>query len=149
MTYRSLPPCAPVDALIQLLRWGCLVALCAHFFLLAAMPARAYAQTASPIPDRLKVGTRMEFDGHVRTVRQAMEQLLLPVQYHIVTRTIDVTASEAALRRPLPARAVNAGLMSIEDGLLLLIGEEDRLVVDHKHRLVAVEPVRVSTPDAL
>jgi hypothetical protein len=125
----------------------CLVALC------AAWPVLADAQVASPntginkaeLPaangsfNRLQVGTLIEFDKRTRNVGEAMNYLLAPVRYQLTNRTVDAAALMSVLRRPVPVAAFDGGVMSIESGLLLLIGEENRLVVDHRNRLISVE----------
>ena len=89
--------------------------------------------------NRLKVGTVVEFDKRTRNVGDAMNFLLAPVRYRVTNRTVDAAAAGSVMRRPVPVAAMDAGVMSIESALLLLIGEENRLVVDHRNRLVAVE----------
>ena len=117
------------------------------------MPQAASAQAqeagSQAVVNRLHVGTEVKFDGTVRTVGNAMAQLLGPVRYEITTRTVDPGRSDAVLRRPLPLEARDHGVMTIEGALLILIGEDNRLVVDHVHRLVAIEPMPapdVATP---
>ena len=107
----------------------------------AVQAACAQAQdAASPAAvNRLHVGTEVKFDGSVRTVGDAMNQLLGPVRYALTTRTVDPERSDSVLRRPVPLAARDHGVMTVEGGLLLLIGEDNRLVVDHVHRLVAIE----------
>ncbi len=92
-------------------------------------------------PNRLRVGTLMQFDARTRTVGEAMNHLLTPVRYRVTTRTVDSTVSAAVMRRPLPPQARDSGLMTIEQGLLMLVGQEHRIVVDHRARLVAIERV--------
>lgn len=129
-----------------MLRWSAVALLCAGV-MAVTLPHSAYAQSkgranlsASGAPNYLKVGTLMEFDKtKVRTVGDAMMFLLEPVHYQITTRTVDPALAASILRRQVPPAAVNAGVMSIESGLLLLIGEDQRLVVDHINRLVTIE----------
>jgi hypothetical protein len=112
-----------------------------------AMGAPAFAQGATPDAppmeriDRLKVGTLVEFDPRAGTVGEAIGVLLAPVRYHMTTRTVDPQDCARVLRQPVPAIAAHAGVMSIEAAILLLIGEDHRLVVDHVHRLVAIERI--------
>ena len=89
--------------------------------------------------NRLKVGTVVEFDKRTRSVGDAMNFLLAPVRYRVTNRTVDAAAAGSVMRRPVPIAAMDAGVMSIESALLMLIGDENRLVVDHRNRLVAVE----------
>lgn len=115
--------------------------------LLCVVPAVATAQAnesnstahASARVNRLKVGTLVEFDTHKGTVGDAIGYLLEPVHYRLTTRTVDPMASAGILRRPIPPIAARSGVMSIESALLLLIGDDHRLVVDHVHRLIAIE----------
>ena len=72
---------------------------------------------------------------------EAIEHLLEPVHCGLAQRTANPADSAAVLRCPAPLVAAHAGVMSIEDPILLLIGEENRLIVHHVHRLIAVERV--------
>ncbi|MCM5682404.1 hypothetical protein M8A51_22990 [Schlegelella sp. S2-27] len=89
--------------------------------------------------NRLKIGTLVEFDTRHGTVRDALHYLLEPTHYRLTTDTVDAAYSAEVLRRPLPKIVHKAGVMSIEAAALLLIGEENRLVVDHTDRLIAIE----------
>lgn len=132
-----------------MVRWCAIGTLAALAAAAASVPRPAWAlpaDTASPdapaaasAPNRLKVGTRVDFDPRRGTVGDAIGFLLEPVHYHLTMRTVDPLISSAVLRRPVPAIAAHAGVMSIESALLLLIGDENRLVVDHANRLIAIE----------
>ena len=137
-----------------LLRW-CIVCLLCALVAMASLPGPALAADAAGdgaaapaagarsgavgAPNRLHVGTLVEFDPRSGNVGDAIKSLLEPVHYRITFRTVDPLQSASVLRRPIPPIAAHAGEMSIEAALLLLIGEDNRLVVDHAHRLVAVE----------
>jgi hypothetical protein len=105
-------------------------------------PASSAASPTAASPaavNRLRVGTVVQFDARTRTVGEAMNSLLAPVRYRITTRTVDAAVSGAVMRRPVPVAAREGGLMTIEQALLLLVGQEHRIVVDHRARLVAIE----------
>lgn len=144
---RALQSCAhPPPQARAALRWLVLAALSA-LVAMTLLPERSIAQPAAgPVPvNPLKVGTLVEFDTRSQTVGDAFTSLLEPVRYRVTDRTVDPLVSAEVLRRRVPPIAARAGVMSIEQALLLLIGEEHRLVVDHAHRLVAVER---HSPDA-
>jgi hypothetical protein len=108
----------------------------------SAGAANATSEDAAPPSasfNRLHLGTVMQFDARTRTVGDAMASLLGPVRYRVTSNTVNAAASAALMRQPLPVAARDAGYMTIEQGLLLLIGQDNRLVVDHRSRLVAVE----------
>jgi hypothetical protein len=107
---------------------------------LASSTASSTASSPAAV-NRLRVGTVVQFDARTRTVGEAMNSLLTPVRYRITTRTVDAAVSGAVMRRPLPVAAREAGLMTIEQALLLLVGQEHRIVVDHRARLVAIERI--------
>ncbi|KQV92783.1 hypothetical protein [Rhizobacter sp. Root1221] len=124
-----------------LLRW-CVLAAAAALIALASIPEPVQAQevaAALPKVNPLKVGTFVAFDPRTNTVGDAIASVLMPVRYRITDRTVDPLASATVLRRPVSPIVANAGVMSIESAVLLLIGEDHRLVVDHTHRLVAIE----------
>lgn len=124
------------------------VLLCAAAMTSAqAAPAAAdNASAARPAPNRLKVGTLVEFDPRSGNVGDAIRSLLAPVHYRLTMRTVDPIVGAAVLRRAIPPIAAQAGVMSIESALLLLIGEENRLVVDHANRLIAIERMPAEGP---
>lgn len=129
---------------LSLLRWcaiGALSALVAASVLLSpsAFAGAADGTQGSVAANRLKIGTLVEFDARKSNVGDAIRFLLEPVHYRITMRTVDPTLGASVLRRPIPPIAVHAGVMSIESALLLLIGEDNRLVVDHTNRLIAIE----------
>jgi hypothetical protein len=111
-------------------------------------PARASA--SHELTNRLKVGTVLLLDGRTRTVGEAFDYLLKPIRYRMTSRTVNPDTMNALMRRPVPPAARDAGLVSIESALLLLVGVEHRIVVDHTNRLVAVErmPVELQEPTA-
>ena len=125
--------------------WQLRVVLCLSLVAATMSPATSAQATGAdaarthPLPNPLRVGTLVEFDGRFRSVGEAIRYLIEPVHYELTQRTVDARTSDAVLRRPIPAAAVNAGVMSIESAVLLLIGEDNRLVVDHVNRLVAIE----------
>lgn len=98
-------------------------------------PPTAGASLSGGKAQLLKMGTVVDFDPHTVTVGDAMTSVLAPVKYRLARAGVGAPL----LGRPSPAIASRAGLMSIEAALLLLIGPDHRLVVDHAHRLVAVE----------
>lgn len=124
-----------------LLRW-CVLAAAAVLISVASMPEPVQAQevaAALPKVNPLKVGTLVAFDPRTNTVGDAIASVLVPVRYRVTDRTVDPLVSASVLRRPVSPIVANAGVMSIESAVLLLIGEDHRLVVDHAHRLVAIE----------
>jgi hypothetical protein len=139
---RALQSCAhPPPQARAAVRWLVLAALSA-LVLLTLLPERSLAQPARPEPvpvNPLKVGTLVEFDTRAQTVGDAFGSMLEPVRYRVTDRTVDPLVSEEVLRRRVPPIAARAGVMPIEQALLLLIGDDHRLVVDHAHRLVAIE----------
>jgi hypothetical protein len=98
--------------------------------------------------NRLKFGTLVEFDGRFHNVGEAINYVLEPVHYRVTQRTVDARVVDAVLRSSVPLAAINAGVMTIELALLLLIGEDNRLVVDHVNRLITIErmPEAASPP---
>lgn len=141
---RALQSCAhPPPQARAALRW-LLLAVLAALVAMTLLPERSLAQAAAaappPLPvNPLKVGTLVEFDTRAHTVGDAFASMLEPVRYRVTDRTVDPLVSAEVLRRRVPPIAARAGVMPIEQALLLLIGEEHRLVVDHTHRLVAIE----------
>jgi hypothetical protein len=100
--------------------------------------ADAYEKTQSTL-DPLKVGVRLPFGAEMRNVRDAAIYLLEPTGYRITANTVDTQALNSILSRPITPLAKNGETVSIQDALLLMIGTENRLVVDHHNKLVTFE----------
>ncbi|MDA8382977.1 MAG: hypothetical protein M0037_07965 [Betaproteobacteria bacterium] len=107
------------------------------FLVLALVPL--YSRAARLV-DPLRIGTTMHFGADIRTVGEAAQSILQATGFRLVLPPADPSATLAILEAPLPPEAQNAGLMSVEEGLLTLIGRRDRLVVDPRHKLVTFEP---------
>lgn len=90
---------------------------------------------------RLKIGVQANLPKQMTYVEQAVTYLLEPTGYRLVY-VDDENRKEliSILSKPIPMIARDAGLMSVQDALLLVIGEGARMLVDHKNAYIAFEP---------
>ena len=102
------------------------------------------ANAQAPTYNELHLGTRLSFDPAIRTVKQAVEWVLRPTSYKLVIQhPAPFDALEIAKSPISPLATQQLGrVVSIEEALLLIIGGDNRLVVDPDNRLVSFE----STP---
>ena len=93
--------------------------------------------------NRLKLGTRFILEPNIKNVRDAINYVIRPAGYKLIANHPGLITLNTLASAPLPPMAQVAGNMSIERALLILIGDKNRLVVDHKRRLIGVEPLTV------
>jgi hypothetical protein len=111
-----------------------LLLVCMYLLVTPAVAASAYN------PLLLKV--RSALPPHITTVREAIDYYLEPTGYRLVTASPAPPVSNVIVEQ---APAVLDGLheiVRVQDALLAVIGVQNRLVVDHAHRLVSIEPDR-------
>ena len=91
--------------------------------------------------DPLKIPTRLVNISEHRTVQDAIEYYIEPIDYRFVK--VHPAPSEAIFiaSKPIPPQAKKLGMVTIERALLLLIGENNKVLVDHKNKLISVEPM--------
>lgn len=88
-------------------------------------------------PMRLKVA--MQFPPNVKTIQQASQYLLETVNYKLALNPLSPEESKRILARPLLAQDKDGSLRTIEDGLLLISGDDTVLIIDRAHKLISFE----------
>ena len=101
------------------------------------LPSACFAAGYSP----LKIGTALNLPREITNVGQAAQYLLEPIGYKVVVPNEAQQSTLAILNRPVSPVAAKYGLTTIENALLVLIGEDSRLVVDYTHKLISFEPL--------
>ncbi|RZI40363.1 hypothetical protein EGT07_23765 [Herbaspirillum sp. HC18] len=91
----------------------------------------------SPSLNKLRMNVVMAFPAEVGTVRDVALYLLEPAGYKLASSFNPATSQ--ILSRPLLPHLSDKSLMAIEDALLLVSGDDTRLVVDHANKLVTFE----------
>lgn len=87
----------------------------------------------------LNMPVRMTIPLTTTTVGQAAMYVLEPTGYKFaVGAPASLTAAKIALL-PIPPEAFNGEVMRVKDALLMLIGNDNRLLVDEKHRLISFD----------
>ncbi len=89
----------------------------------------------------LRLGTRINLDPNIKTVSQAAAWVLAPTDYTVATQYPAPMEALRIAQSPVSPLAQTVKFMAIEEALLLIIGSENRLVVDHTHQLVSFEPI--------
>jgi len=108
-------------------------------------PVATATSTGRKVPqetryNELKAGTTLNVPDNLRTVQQAANYLLTPTGYSLVVPTQGFREAAAILNRPVTLESRQAGFASIESALLIIAGDDVRLVVDHANKLVSFEP---------
>ena len=89
---------------------------------------------------RLKIGVQVNLPRQMKYVEQAVTYLLEPTGYRLVYLDEDNRRELISiLSKPIPMIARDSELMSVQDALLLVIGEGARMLVDHKNAYIAFE----------
>jgi len=96
-------------------------------------------------PNPLSVPTRINYVKEHKTVGDAIRYYLEPIGYRWVERFPAPNDAKFIADKPLPPHAKSHQVLAIQKALLILIGRDNRLVVDHHHRLVSAESL--TTPE--
>jgi hypothetical protein len=114
----------------------------------AAPPAQEVAPDA-PIPtvevvalptyDPLRLKVVMQFPANVKTIQQATQYMLETVNYKLTLSPLNPEESKRILSRPLMPQDRDGKLRTIEDGLLLISGDDTVVIVDRIHKLISFE----------
>jgi hypothetical protein len=89
----------------------------------------------------LKVPVRTSYPANIITVGQAVMYVLAVTDYKLAIGYPASTSAASMAIRPIPPEAIQPKTMPVYQALLLLIGEDSRLVVDTKHRLITFESI--------
>ncbi|WP_275211838.1 pilus assembly protein PilL [Citrobacter freundii] len=89
--------------------------------------------------DPLTVYMRTVWPEDVKTVRQAIDYLLEPTGYRLVTSYPAPREAALLVDKPIPPIAYVHRTMPVLDALQLLVGLDNYVVVDHAHHLVSFQ----------
>lgn len=92
--------------------------------------------------DPLTVYMRTVWPEDVTTVRQAIDYLLEPTGYRLVTRYPAPREAALLVDKPIPPIAKIHRTMPVLDALQMLVGLNNYVVVDHAHHLVSFQKNR-------
>lgn len=92
--------------------------------------------------DPLTVYMRTVWPDDVKTIRQAIDYLLEPTGYRLVTSYPAPREAALLVDKPIPPIAYVHRTMPVLDALQLLVGLDKYVVVDHAHHLVSFQKSR-------
>lgn len=92
--------------------------------------------------DPLTVYMRTVWPEEIQSVRQAVDYLLEPTGYRLVTRYPAPRDAGLLVDKPIPPIAKVHRTMPVLDALQMLVGLENYVVVDHVHHLVSFQKNR-------
>lgn len=102
----------------------------------------AVNEASTPGFNPLKIGVDLTLPESLVSVEQGANYVLATTGYSLVVPSNDPYRYERVLQRQIAASARLTGLMTIESALLILAGDDTRLVVDHLHKRVMLEPAQ-------
>ena len=89
--------------------------------------------------DPLSVYMRTVWPDNIRTIRAAVNYLLEPTGYRLVTSHPAPREASLLVDKPLPPIARMQRTMPVVDALQLLVGLDNYVVIDRAHRLVSFQ----------
>ncbi len=92
----------------------------------------------------LSTPVRLQFSDDIKTVGEAASYLVEIIDYKVVTTRDLRTAPKSSLEiynSKLKVYAKTRKVLRLEDALLRLIGDENKLIVDHPHQLISFEKI--------
>ncbi|MDC5711161.1 hypothetical protein [Vibrio europaeus] len=105
-------------------------------FLLGLCSFVANSAPLLPEVDTLQVSVRTVYPPEITNVKGAVEWLLEPLEYHVITDYPAPSTAKLILSRPIPTVAKMHRTMPVTHALQLLIGQDNTIIVDKKHRLI-------------
>ena len=115
-------------------RWTAALVVLLILLSLASYVAADYAN-----PFRVRV--RASYPQGMKTVGQAANHLLETIDYRVIVGAPAPLEAREISRMGIGPLARTGAIMPLEDALLLLVGDQNRVVVDHEHRLVTFEKI--------
>ena len=97
-------------------------------------PAFAYDN-----PFRIRV--RASYPLGMRTVEQGANYLLDTIDYRLILHPPAPAEARRIAGMSIGPLARTGGIVPLEEALLLLVGENNQVVVDHEHKLVTFEQI--------
>ncbi|GLR76826.1 hypothetical protein [Aliivibrio sifiae] len=88
--------------------------------------------------DPLQVSVRTVWPPELTTVRHAIDWLITPLGYQVVTEYPAPKNANTILNVPIPASAKLHRTMPVLDAIQILIGSDNTILLDKKHRLLSV-----------
>lgn len=89
-----------------------------------------------PEVDTINVAVRTIYPPEMNTVQDAATWLLEPLEYKIITDYPAPSTASLILSQQIPAVAKMHRTMPVLHALQLLIGEDNTIILDKKHRLI-------------
>ena len=97
----------------------------------------SYAIERLPEVDTLQVSVRTIYPPELIDVEDAVEWLVEPLGYYVVTEYPAPDSAKLLLAQPIPPVAKMHRTMPVLDALQLLIGNDNTIIIDKKHRLIS------------
>lgn len=106
--------------------------------LLSVLSSGAFATERLDDVDPLQVSIRTVWPPELSTTEQAITWLVEPLGYQLTTEYPAPKDANTLLNVPIPMAAKLHRTMPVLDAIQLLIGTDNTLLLDKKHRLISV-----------
>ncbi|OCH45169.1 hypothetical protein A6E02_11025 [Aliivibrio fischeri] len=106
--------------------------------LLSVLSCSAFATERLDDVDTLQVSIRTVWPPELTTSKQAITWLVEPLGYQLTTEYPAPKDADTLLSVPIPMAAKLHRTMPVLDAIQLLIGTDNTLLLDKKHRLISV-----------
>lgn len=97
----------------------------------------SHAVERLPEVDTLLVSVRTIYPPELVDVKDAVDWLIEPLGYYVVTEYPAPDSAKLILAQPIPPVAKMHRTMPVLDALQLLIGIDNTIIVDKTHRLIS------------
>lgn len=108
---------------------------------LILMAGCGFHQTQTGAVDPMRIPIRMRLPDHIKTVGSGARYYAETVNYRLVTSCPAPSESAGIARQPINPLAPTdtSRVFPVEEGILMLLGDEDYLVIDRPHKLFSFE----------
>ncbi len=109
----------------------------ALLMLSALCVSQSHAAPRLPEVDTLQVSVRTVYPPELTTVKQAVDWLIEPLGYYVITDYPAPDSAKTLLAQPIPTVAKMHRTMPVLHAIQLLIGEDNTIIVDKRSRLLS------------
>ncbi len=90
-----------------------------------------------PEVDPIDLSVRTIYPPELTSVKDAVNWLLQPTDYHLLTDYPAPKSSKTIIEQKIPAVARMHRTMPILHAIQLLIGEDNTIIIDRKHKIIS------------
>ncbi len=108
-----------------------------RFSKLILLAALCWSSSGFALDNSLKSQTRLYLPAGIKTVAEAAQYFISPHNYKVMYRGNAPGEAYRISQQTLPATMPRGSVMTVENALLTLIGNDQILIVDTEHKLIS------------